>query len=106
MGWWPLDLKTGGIAWGTDELKGGLMWGDTVADIVDAHLTQLLEDLHRDCGSVFADHIGRAMTPQEFLCGLAFSLNAVEQHEEKIFGKDLPFTLKVEVALVEKEESE
>ena len=45
MGWWPLNLETGGIAWGGKGLKEGLMWGDSVADIVDEELSQFLKSV-------------------------------------------------------------
>tara|TARA_R100001463_G_scaffold130920_2_gene190630 strand:+ start:114 stop:440 length:327 start_codon:yes stop_codon:yes gene_type:complete len=105
MGWWPLDLKTGGIAFGAEGLKEGLMWGDTVADIVDEELTTFLNSVIKRTGKVFTEEIGRDMMPIEILCGLAFSLNACETHDplDKLFPEGLTpaHTLKVEVGQVE-----
>ena len=104
MGWWPLNLETGGIAWGGKGLKEGLMWGDSVADIVDEELSQFLKSVVPKIKKVYTDEIGRDIDPRELLCGLAFSMNAVEQHEKDLFGGDLPFTLLVSVGQVLDEE--
>ncbi len=108
MGWWPLDLTTGGIAFGAEGLKEGLMWGDSVADIVDAELTTFLERVINKTGVVFTAEVGRDMMPIEILCGLAFSLNACETHDPlaSLFPKGLTsaHTLKVEVGKVDQEE--
>lgn len=105
MGWWPLDLKTGGIAFGAEGLKEGLMWGDSVADIVDEELTTFLTRVIEKTGKVFTAECGRDMMPIEILCGLAFSLNACETHEplNTLFPEGITsaHTLKVEVGQVD-----
>jgi hypothetical protein len=110
MGWWPLDLKTGGIAFGAEGLKEGLMWGDSVADIVDAELTSFLHQVIKQTSKVFTAEVGREPMPIEILCGLAFSLNACETHLplNKLFPEGIKsaHTLKVEVGQVDQEDLE
>jgi hypothetical protein len=110
MGWWPLDLKTGGIAFGAEGLKEGLMWGDSVADIVDAELTSFLHQVIKQTSAVFTAEVGREPMPIEILCGLAFSLNACETHEplNSLFPEGIKsaHTLKVEVGRVDQEDLE
>ena len=98
MGFWPLDQQSGGIAWGDSTTE--LMWGDSMADIVDVWSDKPLIEVFKKCNQVYLDHpdINRELTPREFLCGLAFSLNNVQEHPHlnDLFG-DLDFSLRVDV---------
>ena len=95
MGWWSLDLTTGGHT-----LDFNPMWGDSMADVIDAKLNEILPALFKECNEHFLESdAARNMDPREFLCGLAFSLSGIETIGplEELLGKDLPFTLNVSV---------
>jgi len=123
MGFWPLDLTFGGIAWGAhppdveahpdNNDENDLMWGDSMADIVDRWLDGPLREVYDQCDEIFVDSVGRPMDPREFLCGLAFGLNAIERTAGwsgkrlgELMKEDLPFTLSVKVVPVEEEDEE
>lgn len=89
MGWWPLDIETGGINWGasnnipgvvnvvkgsTPQPESNLVWGDGPADIVDKWMDNGFQKLFDELNEQFIEDMGRGMTALEFLSGLAFSL--------------------------------
>lgn len=89
MGWWPLDIETGGINWGasnnipgvvnvvrdgTPQPESDLVWGDGPADIVDKWMDNGFQKLFDELNEQFIEDMGRGMTALEFLSGLAFSL--------------------------------
>ena len=93
MGWWPLDIETGGINLGalptegnniprlvnvfrngTPQPESDLVWGDGPADIVDKWMNDGFQKLFDELNKEFIEDMGRGMTALEFLSGLAFSL--------------------------------
>ena len=93
MGWWPLRIGTGGIAWGeprddTEKIEvvvGGktlteddLVWGDGPADIVSEWIYEHTPELYDKCNAYFVRHYGREMSPFEFLHGLAFGFRVCD----------------------------
>jgi hypothetical protein len=101
MGYWPLDIRDGGINWNSDdepaEIVPGikptheLLWGDSLADKMEEELERLKNTMHKE----FIIQIGREMYPVEFLSGLAFSLGGafMENH----YNDSMNFEIKVEV---------
>jgi len=96
MGWWPLNIRTGGINWGksnNDDNKmpgivnvvatnaplpdSELVWGDGPADIVDKWMEDEMKPLFDKLNVEFIDEMGREMGALEFLSGLAFSLPGI-----------------------------
>ena len=93
MGWWPLRIGTGGIAWGeprddTEKIEvvvGGktlteddLAWGDGPADIVDGWIDEHIKELYDKCNDEFITYMGREMSPFELLHGLAFGCRGAD----------------------------
>lgn len=86
MGWWSLDVETGGIKASdkpglvnvvrdsTPQPESDLVWGDGPADIVDEWMKNGFQKLYNDLNKEFIEDMGREMTAIEFLSGLAFSL--------------------------------
>ena len=72
MGWWKASEDGGSFA-----TSGNLLWGDSVADIMDEALTKIVQE--------FQDAHGRKPTQPEILSGVLFSLPTAledEDHEE------------------------
>jgi hypothetical protein len=70
MGWWTATEDGGSFA-----TSGNLMWGDSVADIMDEALAKIVKE--------FQDAHGRKPTQPELISGLLFSLpTALEDEEE------------------------
>ena len=104
MGFWPLNIETGGIHCGKESenqpTKGlvniepgitpvqDLVWGDTFADIVDEFINNEMFDLKNKMNREFVIEMGREMYPVEFLSGLSFSLSH-EQFDSENFRLDL-----------------
>jgi len=104
MGFWPLDIETGGIHFGKESenqpTKGlvniepgitpvqDLVWGDSFADIVDEFINNEMLDLKNKMNREFIIEMGREMYPVEFLSGLSFSLSH-EQFDSENFRLDL-----------------
>lgn len=70
MGWWTATPDGGSFA-----SSGNLLWGDSVADIMDEALFKIVKEFQRDHG--------RKPTQPEVLSGLLFSLpSALEDEDE------------------------
>lgn len=104
MGWWPLDLETGNIKWGKTP-PHDMMWGDAVADAMDRIMENALEEAMVQCKAIFESLEGEpVMTPLEFLSGIAFSLNAVEEYAFSPAFKEALGGYTLQVKLVKKED--
>lgn len=78
MGWWSATEDGGSFA-----TSGNLVWGDSVADIMDEALEKIVRE--------FQDAQGRKPTRPELISGLLFSLpTALENEENKKEQSSLP----------------
>lgn len=104
MGWWPLDLETGFIKWGAKP-QHDMMWGDSVADVMDRIMENALEEAMVQCKAIFESLEDECvMSPLEFLSGVAFSLNAVEEYAFSPAFKEALGGYTLQVKLVKKED--
>lgn len=102
MGWWPLDIETGGIKASdkpglvnvvrdsTPQPESDLVWGDGPADIVDEWMKKGFKALYNDLNKEFIEDMGREMTAIEFLSGLAFSLPSLCHPDSSSTLRGLP----------------
>lgn len=63
MGWWSTDRH--GNSFAKDASDPGMVWGDSVADTMDAAITSIIKDFQADWG--------RKPTMAELRAGLEFS---------------------------------
>ena len=108
MGWWPLDIESGGIKWGNHP-PSELMWGDSPADVMDAVFSEAAQEAWFKCNEIFQglDDDARPMLPVELRGGIAFSLSGFEKCSwNRILGKNIGYTLKVTVEKIDQEDDE
>jgi hypothetical protein len=83
-----------------------ILWGDSPADIMIETLDEPILDAFVKCNESFQTHVGRPMTPREFLGGIAFHMRAIEASTElaSMLGMPMQFTLDVKVVEVDEDE--
>jgi hypothetical protein len=77
MGWWTATEDGGSFA-----TSGNLVWGDSVADIMDEALEKIVKD--------FQDVYGRKPTQAELISGLLFSMPTTLEEVPEVSESALP----------------
>ena len=69
MGWWSTNKEGASLL----VEQTGMLWGDSVADIVDDAVDKIV--------TVFKEDVGRPPTKDELVAGFRFSLNVYDEEE-------------------------